>query len=380
MEKTFKTLLGLFLLLTISISSAFSTIDFGKNNDFQLDFAPIDPLYKESLAYPFANTFRFNYMIAPKTEGNVANTILVSADNGGSPSYKELEYKDPNTHNTKFWGLKSSINIGILRLTYKDIAAVEGYIHGGINTVFGAYGGVDCLGFDGQYGAGISALLLDSIALRAGFHHFSGHWGDEILNDFYSKGYSESEYKTITEYTRNNSWYLGASYDLKGYLRFAVDAELPMANSWIRPAAHVPAETTKPSSEESPEDANTAEHIWSQEGFDDRDNHHYPDSYKAWRIGLSIEAQYPIKNVGRVYAALDLQLHQDGKIDIATADYNADLPWKKEFSAVLGFAFQDYKELPEFAVELGYHKGRFPLLNYWFQDVEYFSVGIGLTL
>ncbi len=380
MSKTKKIFLYMSIMIAISASSLFATIDFGKNDAFRLDFAPVDPLYKESLAYPFSNTFRFNYMISPKTEENVANTILVSADDGGSPSYKKLAYKDMSTHNTKFWGLKSCVNIGLLRLTYKDIVSVEGYIHGGINTVFGAYGGVDCLGFDGQYGAGLSALFLDSIALRAGFHHYSGHWGDEILNDFYSRGYTSTDYKTITEYTRNNSWFLGLSYDLLGYVRLAFDAELPMANSWIRPAAHVPGDTTKPSSEESPEDANTAEHIWEQEGFPDRDNHHYPSSYKAWRIGLSVEAQYPVKNIGRVYATFDLQLHQDGKIDIATADYDETLPWRKEYSAVIGIALQDRVELPEVCVELGYHNGRFPLLNYWFQDIEYFSVGIGLTL
>ena len=116
-----------------------------------MDFAPVKPLYKESLAYPFSNDIRFSYLIAPEKPENVTNTILVSADDGtGHPTYKELEFREFSTHNTKYWALKSCTNIGLLRLTWKETAAVELYVHGGINSVFGAYGGVDCLGFDGH--------------------------------------------------------------------------------------------------------------------------------------------------------------------------------------------------------------------------------------
>lgn len=367
--------------LLLVMASASATLEFG-SEDITLDFAPVKPLYKESLAYPFSNDIRFSYLIAPEKPENVTNTILVSADDGtGHPTYKELEFREFSTHNTKYWALKSCTNIGLLRLTWKETAAVELYVHGGINSVFGAYGGVDCLGFDGQYGLGLSTLLFDSIAIRGGFHHYSGHWGDEILGDFFSRGYTEgTDYEAITEYTRNNSWYFGASYNLSDIIRFGIDVELPEGKAWIRPAAHVPANTSKPSSEESPEKANTSDHIWTQEGFEDRDNRFYPASYKAWRIGFSMEAQYRIDNVGRVYAGIDIQLHQDGKIDPVTAIYSEDLGWKKEFSAILGFAFQDKVTLPEFNIEFTYHKGRFPLLNYWFNDIEYFSVGFGLTL
>ena len=376
-----KKIIFIAIAMLIITASVFATLEFGSGN-ISLDFAPIKPLYMESIAYPFSNNVRFSYLIAPGKPENVTNTILVSADDGtGNPTYKELEFKELNTHNTKYWALKSCTDIGLFRLTWKDKAAVEIYIHGGINSVFGAYGGVDCLGFDGQYGAGISALLFDSIAMRVGFHHYSGHWGDEILGDFFARGYTEgTDYKAITEYTRNNSWYFGAGYSLFDTFRVGIDVELPESKAWIRPAAHVPGYTTKPSSEESPEAANTSDHIWTQEGFEDRDNRFYPNSYKAWRIGLSLEAQYRIENIGRVYGGIDIQFHQDGKIDPVSATYSEDRAWKKEFSAVLGFAFQDKDILPEFNIEFTYHNGRFPLLNYWFNDIEYYSVGIGLTL
>ncbi|MBQ7508558.1 MAG: hypothetical protein IJT52_04435 [Spirochaetales bacterium] len=380
MNRPFKRLVSALILTVLLVPSAFATLYFGKDDSMRLDFAPIVPLYKESLAYPFSNNVRFYYMFAPQEVSSIVNTILVSADDGtGKPTYKELAFKEPSTHNTRFWGLKSCVDLGVMRFTFKQVSA-EVYIHGGINTVFGAYGGVDCLGFDGQYGLGVSAKMFDSLAMRFGFHHFSGHWGDEILGDFYHVGYTDSDYKEITEFTRNNSWFFGINYSVLDYFRVGFDAELPMHKAWIRPAAHVPASTIKPSSEESPEAANTSDHIWRQEGFDERDNRHYPASYKAWRLGFSLEARYPVKDVGSVYAAADLQLHQDGKIDIQTTEYRADAPWKAEFTAIAGFAFRDAGIIPEFCIELSYHTGRFPLLNYWFRDIGYFSLGVGLTI
>ena len=381
-----KRLFLFFLFLFLIISFTHATVYFGSDENIRLDFAPISPLYKESIAYPFSTNVRFYYMMAPERDSSVTNSILVSAaDTSGEPTYIEKEFKDFNLNNRKYWGLKSCVNLGLLRFSFGDdirkTVAAEVYIHGGINTVFGAYGGVDCLGFDGQYGLGIAAQFLESISMRFGFHHFSGHWGDEILEDFYSKGYVEgTDYKAITEFTRNNSWYFGVSYEAFNTVRIAVDVELPERKAWIRPAAHVPANTAKPSSEESPEAANTASHIWAQEGFDGRNNYGYPASYKGWRIGLSLEAQYKLKNIGRAYVGIDWQLHQDGKIDIATANYDQALPWKQEFTAVAGISLRDRTDLPEFNIEFSYHTGRFPLLNYWFKEIEYFSFGIGVTL
>ena len=198
MDKTLRRLVLALLAVILLVPSAFATLYFGKDDSMRLDFAPIVPLYKESLAYPFSNNVRFYYMFAPQEVSSIVNTILVSADDGtGKPTYKELAFKEPSTHNTRFWGLKSCVDLGVMRFTFKQVSA-EVYIHGGINAVFGAYGGVDCLGFDGQYGLGVSAKMFDSLAMRFGFHHFSGHWGDEILGDFYHVGYTDSDYKEIT--------------------------------------------------------------------------------------------------------------------------------------------------------------------------------------
>lgn len=348
------------------------------------------PLYKENSAGVYSNNVRFQYLISPKTDQSIVNAILVSAKgDDGKPTYKELVVRKNRTaKDTNFWRMKAAFNAGLLRFTFKDIVSVEGFIHGGINTVFGAYGGVDVLGFDGQYGGGISVMLFNSFLLRFGIHHFSGHWGDEILADFYCNDnpsfhnpYIKGvDYEATTEYTRNNSYYFDLGYKFKDYFTFTFETELPQSNAWIRPASHVPANTTKPHSEESPLDNNCSAEIWEDEGFLGSDNSAYPSSYRALRFSLGLEGQYWIKNIGRIYAAGEIDFHQDGKIDPVKCVYDKDRPWEVEYSAALGFAFARSEYDTEFVIEASYHSGRFPLLNYFFKKTSYLAIGIGVNL
>lgn len=366
------------VLLLLLSSALFAAWDWG---DFALNLSPMDPLYKESRAYPFTNNIAFRYMIAPKDNKYLPTDILVADNtlNNNQGGYKRLSFKDPNVENNTYWNLKAAVNIGILRFSYRDIFALEAYIHGGLNTVFGAYGGVDVLGFDGQYGAGGSVALYDKLVMRFGFHHFSGHWGDETIGDFYKD--NTSDYSGITEYTRNNSWLFNVAYEPVKYFRVLAEAELPMNTGWVRPAAHVPKDVVKDTSEESPEEDQTlSDYIYGQEGIGGQDNDDYPDSYKGWRIGLGAEAVLPIENVGHAYLALDVQFHQDGRVDLSTLKYDMEKPWDREYTVALGLSLEEADNLPDFTIELAYHTGRFPLLNYFFQDSRYFSAGLNVTI
>lgn len=353
-------------------------------DDFSITLAPMDPLYKESRAYPFTNNVAFRYFVSPKDTQYLPTDILATdaSANEGNGAYVRRSFKDPNENNNKYWNLKSAINIGLLRFEYKDIMALEGYIHGGLNTVFGAYGGVDVLGFDGQYGAGVTMQLFRQLTFRFGFHHFSGHWGDEILKDFMERN-DEDSYDGITEYTRNNSYLFDVSYQPVRYVKFLVEAELPMHVGWIRPAAHVPADAIKNTSEESPDYGKPLSgYIYGQEfGSEfERNNDSYPSSYKAWRIWLGVEFEVPIPTVGLSYLATDLQLHQDGKINLDTLEYESDRPWDMEFTVALGLSLEEVANLPDFTIELAYHDGRFPLLNFFFQRSRYLSLGLVVTI
>lgn len=113
--------------------------------------------------------------------------------------------------------------------------------------------------------------IADRVSSRFGIHHFSGHYGDEMLEKFY--GYNEVNFaktyksgslfnyaKTHTdadttkeyylngsvEYVRDNSWILAVSADLPYGFRIYGEAELPKNPSWLRPFIHVPADYDNP--------------------------------------------------------------------------------------------------------------------------------------
>ena len=109
-------------------------------------------------------------------------------------------------------------------------------------------------------------------------------------------------------------------------------------------------------------------------------NDEYPSSYKAWRIGVGAEFEIPIPTVGLAYLALDMQFHQDGKINLETLQYEKDRPWDFEYTIALGMSLQEDERMPEVTIEVAWHDGRFPLLNFFFQESRYFSAGILLTL
>ena len=370
------------VVLACVLSSLSATYEFGTTG-LSFTWAPIDPLFKESRAYQYNNNVAFRYLMAPADTKYLATDILVAdgTANGEQGGYKRLSFKDPNTGNNAYWNLKAAINTGLFRFSWHNYLQLELYLHGGLNTIFGAYGGVDVLGFDGFYGAGASLSVFDIVTLRFGFHHFSGHWGDETMNDFYSKAETNHyTYSGLTEYTRNNSWLFDISVEPVSWFRVLAEVELPQHVGWIRPAAHVPADTVKNTSEESPDaDKPLSDYIYSQEGLVNS-NDEYPSSYKAWRIGVGAEFEIPIPTVGLAYLALDMQFHQDGKINLETLQYEKDRPWDFEYTIALGMSLQEDERMPEVTIEVAWHDGRFPLLNFFFQESRYFSAGILLTL
>ena len=81
----------------------------------------------------------------------------------------------------------------------------------------------------------------------------------------------------------------------------------------------------------------------------------------------------------RLYSILDVQFHQDGKINPLSALYEEDRPWETEYTLAFGLGMREKEELPEFVIEVSLHSGRVPLLNYWFKKTKYVSLGVGLS-
>ena len=369
--------------------------DWSWGGDLSLEIFNSDPLYKESRAYPFSNDISFQFFMVPKNTDYIANTILVTqpAADKISGGYREIEYEPLNLAHNMFWQLKAGANVGFLRLSYKDIVAVEGYLYGSLNTVHGAYGAIDALGHDGQYGAGVAMQLFNQLTFRVGFHHFSGHWADEVVSPFYgnydwrvyyynqpTKGWG-ADFFDLTEYTRNNSTIFDVSYEPVKYFKIMAELEVPNKKAWIRPAAHVPSDSISPAGG-TPLD----ERLYTQEGFfydyatASAKKNIYPDSFQAYRVGLGAEFTYPLENLGYLFVAGDVQLHQDGKINLDTLEYEEDRPWDFEYTVSAGIMFEREDDLPELGIVLTYHDGRFPLLNYFFQDSKYLGLSIRMSM
>ncbi|MGH0052874.1 MAG: hypothetical protein ACQ5SW_05755 [Sphaerochaetaceae bacterium] len=334
---------------------------------FQFEMAPIDPLFREPLADPFSHGTSFRY-VSVSDPDSVPHSVLVCEDG----QYKEIAFEDDDfqeAHN--FWHMKSAANIGLLRFTFGPIQ-MEGYLQGGINTVFQAFGSQDALGFDGMYGAGVTVRLFDIVAIQGGFHHFSGHWGDEILSNLVERGYDLSSFH-LEEYTRGNSWMAGLSLEPTHHLRAYCFAELPMKSAWIRPGVHVPSFVIKPNST----DQSQFEYITGQEGLSGLQP--YDDSYKAWRFQYGLEYRIPVSSFGSLFFAGDMQLHQDGQTLHQVNGYSADNPWETEYTVGGGFEFNQSLLGRKFRLEVYYHEGRFPLLNYFFQRSKYLVMGLAIN-
>lgn len=81
--------------------------------------------------------------------------------------------------------------------------AFEIYIEAGVVTELDIDARRDVVGWDGIYGLGASTSLNESVSLRFGYHHQSGHIGDEYL---------ETEPMVRENYYRDE-WYLGSAFN-----------------------------------------------------------------------------------------------------------------------------------------------------------------------
>lgn len=354
------------LILVVSICSLTSL------SAFSIDLAPINPLFREPLVDPFSDSTSFRYLKV--LDDGLPESILVADKN----TQKYERYPHDTRGLDEYWQMKTAANIGLLRFSTKYFE-LEGYIQGGINTVFQRKGGIDCLGFDGMYGAGASVRIAKTIVLRAGFHHFSGHWGDEIIEnaleldptlDFYS---SPAKDKHLVEYTRGNSWMAGISVEPTEQYRFYLIAEMPMKRAWIRPGIHVPPYVLRPGSGE----VDQFQNMTGQEGITGLTS--YDPAYKAWRFQAGGELRQPVFDLGSLFVAGEIQAHQDGKTLHQVGGYDPKNPWEFEYTVGAGFEFGVGHNERKFRLEVNYHDGRFPLLNYFFQRSKYVVIGLGIS-
>jgi len=331
-----------------------------------------DTLYPEYAADPYSLSSGLKYFKVSDFSG-IPQTVL--ATDGSQyveipfANYSESEY---DSHSS-FWQIKGFVNLTFARIEYKDIVAAEVTAAGGLNSVFQAFGGTDTLGFDGIWRLAGTIRLFNIVSFRYGMHHFSGHWGDEIVEDLPQPGDADYiYYLRLEEYVRASSHVFGISVNPFRWARLYFEAELPMKESWIRPGVHVPAGYVSPSGDD------LAYHILSQEGLLEEVGS-YDSSYKAWRLQTGVEFKWPIRDWGSLFVAGDCQFHQDGQTKHQVGLYDPNNPWEFEYTVGGGFEYEKSFIGRKIRIEAYYHEGRFPLTNFFFLRSNYISVGLAIN-
>ncbi len=388
---------------------------------FSFTLVPDEPLYKESAADPYGYTSHLHIQMALESDKrpNKIDAIVIEHDPSGTEKdrafYALLPYDESGQKesNNKYVNMKTAVSIGMFRVRFegKDwIPSIDAELNlaGYINDLFTTFSGADCLDFDGSYFFGGSVRFADMVTVRFGMHHFSGHYGDEILEDFYAynsvnftKKYGESSYlfdyaKThsdadsskeyylggLVEYVRDNSWLLGLSADLPWGFRVYGEAELPQNPSWLRPFIHVPADyRTKVSSDTITliERIGNNENIPSdQKEAEEELKRSSNGTYKAWRLHFGVEWKLNV-GFGAVFAAADLQLHQDGQTKHQIGGYSKDNPWEYEITVGGGLELGDIIAGRSVRIEAYYHNGRVSATQWFYQRMSSVTVGLGIN-
>ncbi len=346
----------LFFLITIPITATHSP----RSLSFDL-YAPA-ALFPEAVADPHSSASKLHVLSI--LEGQ-PRTIKVE----GTNTYEDVSIYtgDKYSSETLYAQLKTGVNLGLFRLSYQDSVAVEFAFQGALNSVFQGFGGADMLGFDGSFFIGTNVKLFNILTARYGLQHYSGHYGDETLENVRDHSGSTA---TPIEYCRDNNILAGISLPVGNNLRLYADASKPIGDAWMNPAVHIPSWVIKETSGEP-----LYISVSNNEGIDPAA---LPASYKAWIIQTGAELTLPI-GFGEIFLAGDLKLHQDGQTNHMPGQYAEDDPWEKEFTVGGGIAFYQAEGLGKARLEAYYHDGRFPLLNFFYQRTRYISIGFGFS-
>lgn len=385
------------------------------------------PLYSEASADPYAFSTHLAVIRAmdENRKPRMIKGVVVEHPEGAADRsqdrafYKDMYYMDDalKKENNMYLHMKGGTSVGLLRTSfegYKWVPRIDFEVNlaGYINTIFNLFSKNEALVFDGSYFVGGSLKVANTVTVRFGMHHFSGHYGDEVIAKFnayngvdYSKTYEGGsyianynelyggqpgkEYYLVepVEYVRDNSWLLGLSADVLKGLRLYAEIEIPMNPSWLRPLAHCPADYRN-----MVEEADRPTMI-SRIGGDAIDGEHIPPdqleaqedlmrtangSYKALRIHFGAEYRYPF-SFGTAFAAFDFQLHQDGQTLHNLGTYSRSNPWETELTIGGGMEFPAFSAKNHvIRLEAYYHTGRVPAVQWFYQRMDYISVGVSI--
>ena len=355
-------------------------------------------------------------MLVPKAEDNEFKIKALVQDNDTKKVfYDDFYYREPRKANENLYiNMKLAGSASLFRVRFNGENWVPSIdldlnLSGYLNTLFWLYGANDTLDFDGSFMVAGSLRVADFITLRFGIHHFSGHYGDETLEDFYaynkvdfnndsrinnytgSKGVDGGSYRMLSpvEYVRDNSWLIGLQAELPYGFRVYGEMEIPQKDAWIRPFIHVPADYTNPATGKKEDESSIHRSGWgegaAQESglIDKEEAQKRGTGYMALRVHGGVEYTLGLSWANIIVSA-DAQAHQDGQNRDATGNheilsYSNDNMW--EFEYTIGAALELKQSIGNKNVRLEafYHVGRAPATQWFYKTGSFIYVGFGLN-
>lgn len=297
-------------------------------------------------------------------------------------------FNDPIKYYLK---VKPSLSFGLFRLNYKDYTT-ELYGQFGLNAVFSIGHGNDMLSFDGMYGLGISAAYKDLVKIRVGIHHYSGHYGDEVLDSMWqntdekNRTYSnrsesvnrlEPGYiEKVAEYVRQDALVIGVSVNPVKYVRLYAEADIVKKNmNTLRPWILIPNNVNCTVDNE-----DMIGRIGSNEGVLNSSNASrkfaYSDKYRALILNMGVELSYDLKTAGEISLSYNCRLNQEGQTMYQFNCYQEDNPWDIDHTVRLSYQFNN----SPLSVDAIFYNGRAPMLNYFYYHDSYFYLGCSVNL
>lgn len=411
----------LFLILAVCIPLAAESL-------FSFQIVADRPLYREPAAdpYSFKSDLALQIALNDTDKPHVIKGVVLEHDPSGvqadRTSYQDMFYMDDalNSKNRLYFHMKGGTSVGLFRTTFAGYDRIpkmdfEVSLGGYISTLMNGFGKNYALDTDGSFIIGGSVRFADLVTIRAGLHHFSGHYGDEVLGQYYSyngvnfnrtyrsgsliEKYGElyggtdgHEYYLVepVEYVRDNSWIIALQADMPFGLMVYSELEIPMNPSWIRPLAHCPADYRNPVRDDAGRptlisriggDAEGEEQLPGDQIEEQENLMRTADgSYHAFRIHFGAEYRLNL-SFAKAFAAFDIQFHQDGQTLHSLGTYSRKNPWDFELTVGGGLEFaSSLISGRAVRVEAYYHTGRvFGAVQWFYQKMDCVSVGFSIN-
>lgn len=376
-------------------------VEFIENVEFQ----PVGtPSYKEYKADIWNFTTQGQYVILTKDK---VDSILVSSryendmeayyfnfDKLTKP-YTEsivMEIANAGEEASSFFRIKPCLSTAVLKTQYKDFE-IEGLVEIGLNTLIKSEGSVDLFGFDGIYFYGVTGTYKDKFQFKVGRHHYSGHFADELINDYLgskdAKGrlYSDrmdmekmgSEFAAgyiykEEDYIRQDGLILGISFNPTEDLRVYAEADLLTDKmNFMTPYVLIPDLTAY---------ADNGFTMQGRAGYEsgvystkrELRTDPYGSSYKGIDVEFGAEYTKDLDKWGDISLAYNCRLMQEGQTLYQLTGYDENNKWDMDHTIM--FSYKMFNSPLSF--QAMYHNGRLPLLNWYWYRTSLVTIGFSI--